>query len=157
MARTRFLKFATFGVAILAAIAGWCAFGERDLRHVQSLDELKQELESLRERLRIPGMSVVIAESDSIIWAHGFGMANRERAVAASPDTIYHLASLTKPYGSIVLQLVEEGRLSLDDPVSRFGITVERSAPVTVWHLFRTRQESRQGPRIDTTGTPLAR
>jgi CubicO group peptidase (beta-lactamase class C family) len=47
------------------------------------------------------------------------------------------LASLTKPYGStIVLQLVEEQRLSLDDPVARFGIGIERSQPVKIWHLL---------------------
>ena len=53
------------------------------------------------------------------------------------PDTIYHLASLTKPYGStVLLQLVDEHRLDLDAPVSRFGIAIERSRPVKVWHLL---------------------
>jgi CubicO group peptidase (beta-lactamase class C family) len=124
---------------ILMAIMGWFAFRERDLSRVPvgSLTTLEQELESLRSRLRIPGMSAAIAEGTSIIWARGFGMADRERPVAAGPDTIYHLASTTKPFGSvIVLQLAEERRLSLDDPVSRFGITMERSAPVKVWHLL---------------------
>jgi CubicO group peptidase (beta-lactamase class C family) len=82
-------------------------------------------------------MSAVIAEDGRIIWARGFGMANKERGVAATPETIYHLASTSKPYAAVVvLQLVEEGRLRLDDPVSRFGITMERSAPVEVWHLL---------------------
>jgi CubicO group peptidase (beta-lactamase class C family) len=126
-------------VVILTAIAGYSAFRERDLNRVRvdSLEELARELESLRARLRIPGMSAAIAEKDSVIWAQGFGMANRELAVAAGPETIYHLASLTKPYAStVLLQLVEEGRLSLDDPVAKFGISMERSAPVKVWHLL---------------------
>jgi CubicO group peptidase (beta-lactamase class C family) len=41
----------------------------------------------------------------------------RRRRIAAAPETIYHLASLTKPYGStIFLQLVAERRLGLDAP-----------------------------------------
>lgn len=139
MARTRFLKFGAFVVVIATAIAACFAFREPDLSQIRvgSLGELERELESMRSRLRIPGMSAVIAEGERIIWARGFGMASRERGVAAAPDTIYHLASTTKPYSStVVLQLVEEGRLGLDDAVSLFGITMERSAPVKVWHLL---------------------
>jgi CubicO group peptidase (beta-lactamase class C family) len=126
-------------VVILTAIAGYSAFRDRDLSRVRvdSLEELARELESLRARLRIPGMSAAIAENDRIIWAQGFGMANRKLAIAAGPETIYHLASLTKPYAStVLLQLVDEGRLSLDDPVAKFGVRMERSAPVRVWHLL---------------------
>jgi CubicO group peptidase (beta-lactamase class C family) len=104
---------------------------------VRSLQDLEGQLESLRARLRIPGMSAAIAEADRVVWAHGFGAANRDRAAAAGPDTIYGLASLTKPYAStLVLQLVEEGRLSLDDDVRPFGISMDRSAPVKVRHLL---------------------
>ena len=135
MARAQFSKFAAFVVVVPVAIMGWLALRERDLARVpvESLKTLEHELESLRSRLRIPGMSAAIAEGTNIIWTSGFGMANHERSIAAGPDTIYHLASMTKPFASvIVLQLADEGRLSLDDPVSRFGITMERSAPVRV-------------------------
>jgi CubicO group peptidase (beta-lactamase class C family) len=82
-------------------------------------------------------MSAAVAEGDRIIWSRGFGTADRERAVSAGPDTIYGLASLTKPYAStVVLQLVREGRLGLDDEVSRLAIAMERSAPVTIRHLL---------------------
>jgi CubicO group peptidase (beta-lactamase class C family) len=107
---------------LVMIVTGWLIFREQQFSRVpvESLTKLEQELESLRAHLRIPGMSAAIADDEHVIWARGFGMVDRERAVAAAPDTIYHLASLTKPYGStVVLQLVEEGRLSLDDPVSR--------------------------------------
>jgi len=138
VARFWWLTFAGLG-ALLAVATGWFAFREPDYRRVpvRSLRGLEQQLESLRIRLEIPGISAAIAEGDRVIWARGFGTANRERAVAAGPDTIYGVASLTKPYGStVVLQLVQEGRLGLDDDVSRFGIAIARSAPVTVRHLL---------------------
>jgi CubicO group peptidase (beta-lactamase class C family) len=123
----------------LAALAGWFIFREPDLDRmpVNSLPGLGDELEALRLRLRIPGMSAAIAEDGRVVWARGFGTANLEHGIQAGPDTIYHLASLTKPYAStVLLQLVEDGRLNLDTPVSRFGVTLERSSPVTVRHLL---------------------
>jgi CubicO group peptidase (beta-lactamase class C family) len=124
--------------AALAALAWW-AFKEPNLDRVaiETFADLERELESLRDRLRIPGMSAAIAQDGRIVWMRGFGVADRERNVAASADTIYHLSSLTKPFAStVLLQLVEEGRLDLNAPVSDFGITLERREPVKVWHLL---------------------
>jgi CubicO group peptidase (beta-lactamase class C family) len=138
MTRSRLRAFAGAGT-ILAIAAAWLTWREPDYRRVpvRSLGELERELESLRVRSRIPGMSAAIAEGGRVIWARGFGVANRERGTAAGPDTIYFLASLTKPYASTILfQLVQEGRLSLDDSVSRFDIAMPRSVPVTVRHLM---------------------
>ena len=160
---------------MLAAAAAWFAWQEPDYGRVQvrSLEDLEQQLESLRTHLRIPGMSAAVGDGDRVVWARGFGTANRERAVAATADTIYGLASLTKPYAStLVLQLVQEGRLSLDDDVSRFGIVMERSAPVTIRHLLSHTSSEPPGTsyRYDgnafggltqiverTTGQPFAR
>jgi CubicO group peptidase (beta-lactamase class C family) len=138
MTRRRVLRFGGV-VAVLVAAFAWYAFREPDfaLVRVETLSDLERELEALRVRLRIPGMSVAVAEGERMVWTRGFGVANRERGMAAGPNTIYHLASLTKPYASTVaLQLVDEHRLDLDAPVSRFGIAIERSRPVTVTNLL---------------------
>jgi CubicO group peptidase (beta-lactamase class C family) len=138
MTRTRSITFSIFAMVVMI-LAGWLILSEKQFGRVQveSLTTLEQELETLREHLRVPGMSAAVADGERIVWARGFGMADRERTITAAPETIYHLASLTKQYGStVVLQLVAEGYLSLDDPVSRFGITMTRSAPVKVWHLL---------------------
>jgi CubicO group peptidase (beta-lactamase class C family) len=124
---------------ILAVLMGWLAFRERDFSRTQidDLGDLGREFEALRANLRIPGMSAAIAENERIVWTRGFGMANSERGIPAGDDTIYHLASLTKPYAStVLLQLVQDGRLDLDAPVSRFGIAMTRRTPVKVWHLL---------------------
>ncbi len=126
-------------MAVLVVVSAWFAVREPDFERVrvETLSDLERELEALRVRLRIPGMSAAVAEGERIVWTRGFGLANLERGTAAGPDTIYHLASLTKPYGStVLLQLVDEHRLDLDAPVSRFGIAIERSRPVKVWHLL---------------------
>lgn len=132
----------------LVGVLAWLTVREPDLNRVrvESLADLGRELEVLRQRLRIPGMSVAIAEGERVIWTQGFGMAERERGKPAGPETIYHLASLTKPYAStVVLQLVDESRLDLDAPVSQFGITMERSSPVKLWHVLSHTSAERPG------------
>jgi CubicO group peptidase (beta-lactamase class C family) len=124
------------------------AVREPDFARIQvsSLSDLERELEGLRKRLRIPGMSAAIAEGDRVVWTRGFGMANLERGVVAGPDTIYHLASVTKPIAStVLLQLVDEGRLDLNAQISDFGLTMERSVPVRVWHLLSHTSEEKPG------------
>ena len=89
----------------------------------------------MREPLEIPGMSAAIGERDEIVWARGFGLADRERSISAGPDSIYHLASVTKPYSAVVvLQLVDESKLDLNQPVSDFGVNIGEG--VRVWHLL---------------------
>ena len=103
-------------------------------------------------------MSAAIATDGRVLWTRGFGMADLERGVPAGPDTIYHLASLTKPYASVVLlQLVQEGHLDLNAPVSTFGITMERSTPVTVWHLLSHTSIEPPGTRYRYDGNAFGR
>jgi len=134
------LTISVVALVMLVAIGWWLGVREPDWNQlpVESLQQLEQQLELLRSELRIPGMSVAIADRDAIIWTRGFGLSNREQPVAAGPNTIYPLASTTKPYGStIVLQLVQEARLQLEDSVSSYGIALpDRTMPVKVWHLL---------------------
>jgi CubicO group peptidase (beta-lactamase class C family) len=82
-------------------------------------------------------MSGGIAKEGEIVWARGFGWADHERGIPADAEGMYHLASLTMPSAStVLLQLVEEGRLDLDAPVSEFGIHIEGADTVRVWHLL---------------------
>jgi CubicO group peptidase (beta-lactamase class C family) len=139
-------------VTLIGAVAliglGWLLMAEPDVARipVRTIADLERELDALRYRLRIPGMSAAIATRDMIVWTRGFGMADVERARPATPDSIYHLASLTKPYAAtVLLQLVESGRLDLEAPVSQFGITMERRTPVRIWHLLSHTSDERPG------------
>ena len=81
-----------------------------------------------------------------------------ERGILAREDTIYHLASLTKPYAStVLLQLAEKGRLDLNAPVSQFGIAMERSTPVKVWHLLSHTSDEPPGKRYRYDGNAFGR
>lgn len=94
------------------------------------------ELETLRQELNIPGWSAAIVQDQQLVWAQGFGYADVDGQIPATPDTPYHLASVTKPIAAtLLMQLVEEGSLSLDDPVTDYGVDF-MGPEVTVWHLL---------------------
>jgi CubicO group peptidase (beta-lactamase class C family) len=81
----------------------------------------EREADELRQTLHIPGMSAAIVKDQKVLWMLGFGYADLEDRVPATPDTLYHVASVTKTFGSVLmLQLVEKGQLSLDEPIAPY-------------------------------------
>jgi CubicO group peptidase (beta-lactamase class C family) len=78
-------------------------------------------LEALRAQAGIPGLAAVVVGNTDIAWEQAFGRQDIEQSIAARPDTPFQLDGLTQVFtASIVLRCVEEGRLSLDDPLSQF-------------------------------------
>ncbi len=89
------------------------------------LARLETLLENLRQDLKIPALSAAVVKDQKVIWAKGFGYADVENKIPATEHTPYHLASLTKTFAStIVMQLVQGGKIKLDDPVSKYGNTL---------------------------------
>lgn len=84
-----------------------------------SFQRFEAGLDNLRTGLRIPGMSVAVLREQEIVFKKGFGYADLEKQIPATPTTPYHIASLTKPFSAaIIMSLVEKGRLKLDDEMS---------------------------------------
>jgi CubicO group peptidase (beta-lactamase class C family) len=92
---------------------------------------------------RIPGISMGVVHDQQLVWSRGFGYADVERKVPATPRTIYSICSISKLFTSIgVLQLRDQGLLRLDDPVANHlsWFTIEQrheeSPPITVEGLL---------------------
>ena len=114
-------------------------------------------LESLRQELKIPAYSAAIVKDQKVIWAKGFGYADVENKVPATEHTAYHLASLTKTFAStILMQLVQDGKIKLDDPVSKYGITLESEGVIRVRHLLSHTSEGNPGERYSYNGNRFA-
>ena len=87
---------------------------------------------------RIPGASVLIAQSGTVRKSQGYGFANVELRVPATEDTIYQSGSTGKQFTAAgILLLVEAGKLSLDDRLSEYFPTAPASwHRITVRHLL---------------------
>jgi D-alanyl-D-alanine carboxypeptidase len=90
-----------------------------------------------------PGLSIGLVYDQELVWARGFGYANLQRKTAATPDTIYRIASITKLFtNTAVLQLRDAGELQLDDPIARHlpWFKIQNchpdAPPITIRHLL---------------------
>ena len=90
----------------------------------QSIPELRQQLEKILNDTHTPGMSVAIVRRDGPefvnVWVDGLGKANVAQNEPATADTLFRIGSTSKAFASLsILKLVDEGRLSLQDPVHK--------------------------------------
>jgi CubicO group peptidase (beta-lactamase class C family) len=104
-----------------------------------------EKVEAIREAVKdqmaamgIPGLSVAVADDFSLVFSEGFGMADLEHSVPATRETVYRLASISKPITAVAaLQLMDRGRLDLDAPVRKYVPDFpEKKWPVTIRHLL---------------------
>src|SRR5215211_629045 len=89
-------------------------------------------------RADAPGASVLVAQDGKVLYRKAFGLANLEERTPITTATNFRLASVTKQFtATAVLLLAERGKLSLDDPLTRFFPGFARAAHgVKVRHLL---------------------
>lgn len=82
---------------------------------------ITEKVESERNRLRIPGMSVAVGWAGVIRYSEGFGLADLEQNVPVTTETRFRTASIAKPMTAVaIMQLVSQGKLSLDDDILKY-------------------------------------
>lgn len=123
---------------------------------LQRLRRLESQFEQMRQLLKIPGMSVAVVKDDRILWTKGFGYADIQKRVPATPRTVYYIASLTKTFATTVLmQLVEQGKLDLDDPMSKYSHEFKDDS-VKVRHVLSHTADAPPGERFRYDGARFA-
>jgi CubicO group peptidase (beta-lactamase class C family) len=86
----------------------------------QGLTEVSKQFEEFVSRKQIAGAVGLIATRDRIVKVVSVGKASLESGAQMAPETIFRVASMTKPVTSVALiQMVEQGKLAIDDPVSK--------------------------------------
>jgi len=69
----------------------------------------------------VPSMSIALVRGDSIVWKAAFGFANMRTRTPATTETLYSTGSSFKSVtATAVMQLAEQGKLRLDDPINRY-------------------------------------
>jgi CubicO group peptidase (beta-lactamase class C family) len=108
---------------VLAATI-FCLYGGTAFAQLPASGELGNRVDAAAKQLlsrHTAGVSVAVARDGRIILARGYGMANVEHSVAVTPETVFHIASISKNIlAAVVLQLVDEGKLRLDDDVTKY-------------------------------------
>ena len=98
---------------------------------------LQAVVDASRERIPAPGLSVAIRLPDGETWTGVSGLASLEPVAPVTPDTVFAVASISKTFvTALILQLADEGLLSLDDPLSDFLPDFPRARRITLRHLL---------------------
>ena len=112
------------------------------------LERFEKQVDVLRNLLHIPGMSAAVVKNQQVLWAKGFGFADLENRTPVTPETVFHLASITKTFAAtLILQLVEQGKLDLDEPMSRYSGDFKDDS-VKVKHILSHTSQGTPGERF---------
>jgi len=100
-----------FGIALLTSMPSSAA----DLR------ELRREVAEYMRQANVPGLTIAASQNGHILWKAGYGWADRERHIAATPETPFFVASVTKSItATAIMQLNERRVIALDQPVNAY-------------------------------------
>ena len=84
------------------------------------LTDFQSYVDGIRERYQVPALSIAVWHQNTLYQAAS-GILNVETGVEATPDSIFQIASITKVFtASLIMQLVEEGKVDLDKPVKQY-------------------------------------
>ncbi len=108
---------------LFASVAAFCCVVSGAVAQQPSLDRITEIVQRGVAEHRWPGAVVEVGHNGQVVYRKALGMRSLEPTrEAISPDTIYDMASLTKllATATAVMQLEEQGRIRLDDPVAKY-------------------------------------
>jgi D-alanyl-D-alanine carboxypeptidase len=106
--------------AVTIILLACCAIAQAQTPPTELSDRVDAIAKQLLSR-HTAGVSIAVARDGRLILARGYGMANIEHSVAVTPETVFHIASISKNIlAAVILQLVDEGKLRQDDDVTKY-------------------------------------
>jgi len=134
---------ATTFLSCLLTLCCFAADKDQTAKPAQSIAELQQQLENILKDTHTPGMSVAIVHRDGPEWITGLGKADVATGTPVTAETLFRIGSTSKGFAALsILNLANEGKLSLQDPVHELAPEVwfenrwEAADPVRVVDLL---------------------
>ena len=118
----------------------------------QAPDSADKVVTALMTAQRIPGVAVAVVRNGKVIKAKGYGFADLEHQIPVTPETVFKIGSVSKQFlATGIMLLAQDGKLSVDDPVSKYiAGTPDTWRGITIRHfLTHTSGVLREGPAFD--------
>ena len=136
--------FPTLALLILGGLSAKAQESQPSTCDLQQTKEvLSREIQKILSETGIPSISIAMVKDDQIVWAEAFGYSNVRTKTLATPETLYCTGSTFKfVTAAAVMQLVEQGKLGLDDPVNKhlgdeaIADRSDEGRPVTIRQLL---------------------
>ncbi|MDR4469681.1 MAG: beta-lactamase family protein [Nitrospira sp.] len=136
-------------LCVLALVAG-CAGSpppKPEIRvpgdYAYTKDYIRWFVQQQMKKHDVTGLSLALVDDQHIVWAEGFGYADKAHNVLATPETLYRAGSITKLFtATAIMQLVERGLIDLDRPITTYlpEFSVKSrfpdAAPITIRHIL---------------------
>ena len=108
---------------------------------LQPTQDVGSQIDTLLKKLSQQGLfsgSVLIARNDSILLSKGYGMADRDKKIPNTPQTKFHIASITKQFTAMaILQLQQQGKLNVQDLICNYISDCPAAwKPITIHQLL---------------------
>lgn len=117
-------------LSLILVLISFVAFAQST---VDNLDKILNERFSATE----PGAAVLVVQNDKVLLRKGYGIAEMNRKVPVTPDMVFRIGSITKQFTSTaILKLVEDGKLSLQDDLSKYLPDFKTQHPITIEQLL---------------------
>jgi CubicO group peptidase (beta-lactamase class C family) len=107
--------------SFVLALSGILSAGAEEPRHLtaEQVEKAVRELDSLAAKQiqgnTVPGLAIAVIFQDKVVYAKGFGVRDVNRNATVDADTVFQLASVSKPIGAtVVATLVGEGKITWD-------------------------------------------
>jgi len=112
-------KAAEFVMTVGVAVAAFA--GSASAQNSPASAALDASLRGAVERKDVPGVVALITDRKGVLYESAFGVADVATGRPLARDTLFRIASMTKPITSVALmQLVEQGKIALDDPAEKY-------------------------------------
>lgn len=135
------LQIAFYLTATIGGIP--CARGQEGVDYGPAIEQLVQTIDDELQQGDLTGLSVALVDGQRVVLTAGFGMADVEQQIPATDTTVYRVGSISKLFTALAtMQLVEQGKLDLDAPLSkvlpsfRIVIPFEDAKPITLRQLM---------------------
>ncbi len=113
---------------------------------VVDMAEFDRSMTEVMSKWNIPGASLAVAHNGKLLFAKGYGLADREKSISVTPQTLFRVGSINKVVTAVaILKLVEAKKITLDEPalplLQRLDLLPrrlgdERSRTITIRHLL---------------------
>ncbi len=161
----RAFRFFSLSVVLLLAavfLAGCPQSEEATGIYGEAARQLEEFINAELERGLVTGLSVAFVDDQEVVWAKGFGLADKANQTPATAETVYRVGSISKLFTDIgIMQQVEAGKIDLDADIKTYipdfhiGDPFETGKPPTLrqlmTHLSGFPRESPVGSYFDAT------
>jgi len=119
--RIIFAMLLVASVLLVVCLGGSAGFAQQATLSAEKKSQIESAVKKFMVSNGVPGVSVAIVENGQYEWSGGFGAADLENSVPANAETLYRLASISKPITATAAMLLwQRGKLDLDAPVQKY-------------------------------------